>query len=400
MQSKEIIEFLKRTDAKDFISRYRNTHPDEVLLRMNTLTPQERRALATLIKIYPKAEDKIPEFLKSYPALTEKAYEQSSSEALAQYKASLMQGKSLLNLSGGLGIDDIAFSQKFENIISLDVDEEIHEMAAFNIQQLGLNNIQRIHYDSEAFEIPLVDVIYVDPDRRVHNKRSFHLEDATPDIIRGHTHWLKKATHVFIKLSPMADLTEIKRNLKGICEIHVISLENEVKEVLVKLGQTANHPPKTYAVILSGVHIYTFEEGKEHEVKEAVNGIRIFAEAAAALIKANLDREDFARLGFKRCGPHAAFYEGSNLSEILPGRAFEISAQFEFSGQKFKDYLKEHRIEKAHVKKRDFPMEPDEIKSKYHLKDGGDDYFFFYMNDQKKKMMVHGRKPVQKISLF
>jgi hypothetical protein len=45
-------------------------------------------------------------------------------------------------------------------------------------------------------------------------------------------------------------------------------------------------------------------------------------------------------------------------------------------------------------------MEPDEIKSKYHLKDGGDDYFFFYMNDQKKKMMVHGRKPVQKISLF
>jgi hypothetical protein len=198
----------------------------------------------------------------------------------------------------------------------------------------------------------------------------------------------------------MADLTEIKRNLKGICEIHVISLENEVKEVLVKLGQTANHPPKTYAVILSGVHIYTFEEGKEHEVKEAVNGIRIFAEAAAALIKANLDREDFARLGFKRCGPHAAFYEGSNLSEILPGRAFEISAQFEFSGQKFKDYLKEHRIEKAHVKKRDFPMEPDEIKSKYHLKDGGDDYFFFYMNDQKKKMMVHGRKPVQKISLF
>lgn len=401
MQSKEIIEFLKRTDASDLISANVKASAESILYGLKSLKSEEKRALLTLINIYRKAEEKLPEFIKSYPALTEKAYEQSSSEVLAKYKASLVQGKIMYNLSGGIGIDDLAFCQKFNQVFSIDSDRDVHDMANFNLQRLPVSNIIRIHGDASAIDIPPVDLIYVDPDRRVQNKRSFHLDDATPDIVGGHVRWLELAPTVLIKLSPMADLTEIRRVLSDISEIHVISLDNEVKEVLVKLSRNVVHPTKIYAVILTQNQVYTYPN--DYEYNPVINSPftdSIFVESAAALIKSDLDKSYFGALDFKRCGPHAAFYIGKQTPKWILGRAFRLIHLEEFTGQKFSAYLKSRRIEKAHVKKRDFPMESEEIKKKYKLKDGGEDYFFFYTSEHGKKEFVHARKPIERISLF
>lgn len=401
MQSKEIIEFLKRADSVELISQNLNAGSDEILLRMKQLNPEERRSLAALVKIYRKAEEKLPVFIKSYPALTDKTYEQASSEAMAAFKAGLMQGKRMVNLSGGLGIDDLYFNERFEEVISIDSDSDVHNLAMYNLSLFTDKNIRRICTDAESFDIPEADVIYVDPDRRTGLTRTFLIQDASPDVLKYYLQWLQKAPAIFIKLSPMTDLTEIMRSFDHLSEIHVVALQNEVKEILVKLEHSYKEEPVVYAHIVNAKQSFSYKSGAVLDnIYVAVSNASVFVEAAAALIKANLDLECMGQFGLKRVGSGAAFYEGNPVGGMIPGRVFVPVYKSEFSGQIFSQYLKDYRIERAHVKKRDFPMESEEIKKKYKLKDGGEDYFFFFTNHQRQKVFVHCRKPEVNSSLI
>src|SRR5688572_28699960 len=125
MNIKEYKDSLLNFDLKSFLEKY--TEKD--IFRLSDLYPELYKLLAEQLKLYPRAKEKLPVFTSNYCYLTTKSYEQSSSESLAKYKAGLFSGEVLIDLSGGLGVDDWAFSRSFKNVISVDNDAELNELA-------------------------------------------------------------------------------------------------------------------------------------------------------------------------------------------------------------------------------------------------------------------------------
>lgn len=401
MQSTDIIKFLKSPQSDELISKYWNIVPEELVLREKALKSEERRILASLLAIYKKAQEKLPEYVIKHAVLTEKSYEQATSHSVATFRASLISVNQLLNLSGGIGADDVALSKSCQQITSIDSDLDVHQMAVYNNSLFNINNVMRVHALAQEFikSCSNYDAIYVDPDRRSTKIRTLLLEEASPNIVALQEELLAISKDVYVKLSPLTDLTEIKNKLTFCHSIWVISVENEVKEVLVRLSQNSQDKISTSAVIIHNAHPFIVSD-EEIKMEESESDISLFVEPAAALIKSGLADSFFENNGFEKVGPHSAFYIGKAKQQLLPGRAFAIVNQMQYKPKLLNQYFKDNNIIYGHFKKRDFPLDVAALKKKHKLKDGGENYFFFFTDSNKLLQMVHARKPVTRHSLF
>ena len=144
----------------------------------------------------------------------------------------------VLDLTGGLGVDSWAFSQVAERVVYFERDAELAAAAERNFARLGADNIEvRCETVTPDTKLPEADLIYADPARRdAAGRKVFLLEDCTPDILTLLPMLLQKAPAVLLKLSPMADLTMLTERLgPALLEIHVVELDGEVKELLCLL---------------------------------------------------------------------------------------------------------------------------------------------------------------------
>ena len=179
-----------------------------------------------------KIKLKIPLFFSTddilYPI--QLSLEQSSSQSTAYYKSTLCEGNTLVDLTGGFGIDCYFMAENFSQVTYVERDAELCELARHNFKALGRKNIDVIHADSEKHlaQMEKVDWIYIDPARRSESgKKVFFLSDCDPDVSALAPLLLEKADKVMIKLSPMLDITATVSELPTTAEIHIISVENE-----------------------------------------------------------------------------------------------------------------------------------------------------------------------------
>ena len=146
--------------------------------------------------------------------------------------------RTILDLTGGLGVDSWALSQVAERVVYFERNEDLAAAAGRNFQRLGAGNIEvRCETVTPQTELPEADLIYADPARRdAAGRKVFLLEDCTPDILTLLPMLLKKAPAVLLKLSPMADLAMLSERLgPALHEIHVVECDGEVKEILCLL---------------------------------------------------------------------------------------------------------------------------------------------------------------------
>ena len=162
----------------------------------------------------------------------------------------------VLDLTGGLGVDSWAFAQVAERVVYFERNEELAAAAGRNFQRLGAGNIDvRCKTVTPQTELPEADLIYADPARRdAAGRKVFLLEDCTPDILTLLPMLLRKAPAVLVKLSPMADLAMLADRLgPALREIHVVECDGEVKELLCLLLRDNNTPePDIVVARLSG----------------------------------------------------------------------------------------------------------------------------------------------------
>ena len=162
----------------------------------------------------------------------------------------------ILDLTGGLGVDSWAFAQVAERVVYFERNEELAAAAGRNFQRLGAGNIDvRCETVTPQTELPEADLIYADPARRdAAGRKVFLLEDCTPDILTLLPMLLKKAPAVLVKLSPMADLAMLAERLgPALREIHVVECDGEVKELLCLLLRDNSSPePEIVIARLSG----------------------------------------------------------------------------------------------------------------------------------------------------
>ena len=166
--------------------------------------------------------------------------EQCSSEITARYKASLLQGESLTDLTAGFGIDCSFLADGFKSATYVERQKELCEIAAHNFPILNLNHITVRNEDGVAYlqTMSPVDCIFLDPARRnEHGGKTVAISDCEPDVAELEELLLSKANRVMVKLSPMLDLSLALKELRHTQEVHILSVNNECKELLLLLGQ-------------------------------------------------------------------------------------------------------------------------------------------------------------------
>jgi hypothetical protein len=225
-------------EVQQFISDHLDDDLSKLILKGSPFKEVTVQELAIQIHGLQKAKTKLPAWYEAEGIIFPPNInlEQTSSEITAKHKASLIEGKSLIDVTGGLGIDAFYFSQNFLEVLHLELDPELSEIAAHNFKKLGKDNIKTISGDGIEFLRNTdcnFDCIFLDPARRDdHGGKVFLLEHCTPDVTENLELFFTKSDNILIKTSPLLDITAGIKELSNLAEVHIVSVNNEVKELL------------------------------------------------------------------------------------------------------------------------------------------------------------------------
>ncbi|TNE80588.1 MAG: hypothetical protein EP332_07055 [Bacteroidetes bacterium] len=380
--------------AKDFLYTNINADPTALAFKSAGKFSFDVKPLIELIRIYQRSEKKLPVWTSHQALFTRKAYEQCSSEAAAVYKAKQMKGRRLLNLSGGIGVDDWALAQSFDEVVSVELDEEVHALATYNLTLLGATNVQRVCSSAEAFlanyQGETFDWIYLDPDRRPEASKVAGLEESMPSVPQLWPSLRQWGKAIWVKASPLIGIPETLQLILHFNEVQVMGIGGEVKEVNL-IYKPDNGRVVYKAMELEPEMVYTGDEVVDGQAALA-KPENYFYEAHAGLIKAGLCKNYNAHFALASLIPSGAFATSAEVMEDYFGRAFQVIEQGIYKKKSFDQYLKSKNIKKANLNKRHFPESVEQLRKKHKLSDGGSDYFFFYSDAQKSTRFIHGMK--------
>ena len=392
--------------------------------------------------------------------------EQCSSESTALYKAELaarllglpasssgteMKAENeieFVDLTGGFGVDFSYIAARL-GVKSMYVERQAHlcEAAKENFERLGLKNaivkngdgIEVLHSflpkkDDAAsaddslgitYDQPLsllktklgLKLIFMDPARRDDaGNKVVSLKDCTPDVTVLQEEMLSKADYVIIKLSPMLDWHRAVSELSHVREVHIISVNNECKELLLVLS--ARNMGDMEASSADGVGGTEEAEGTDGAVKYAgklrmycVNDAQSFVcdesdmetssvkiapstleemqylyEPNASLMKAGCFSVLSERYGARMLSKNSHLFVSQAPIEAFPGRSFRIIAVSSFNKKELKRHLS--GITKANIATRNFPLSVAELRKRLKLKDGGETYIFATTRSDESHVLV------------
>ena len=343
-----------------------------------------------------KVKSKVPLFYATedflYPA--QLSLEQASSETTACYKATICNGNTLVDLTGGFGVDCYFMSCQFNQTVYVERYEKLCGLAIHNFKILKGNNIRVVHSESEKYllEMGHADWIFIDPARRSSaGKKVVLLSDCEPDIGEIYPQLLEKASRILIKLSPMMDISAAIRDLPNAYEIHIISIENECKEVLFILNQSIRNDIQVKTINFrknkeNQTFDYYLNEETTADVSMATLVEKYLYEPNASIMKSGAFRKSGNRFKIHKLHKNTHLYTSDELIRDFPGRIFEVKSQWGNSKKELKELG--IKIPKANVSIRNYPIPVDELCKKLKIKDGGDTYLFACtINDDRKVIL-------------
>jgi len=342
-----------------------------------------------------KAKDKLPLWHQTkgiyYPPSLN--LEQTSSVTTALYKSDIISGDTLVDLTGGFGIDDYYFSKKVKRVIHCELNTELSKIASHNFQVLDTNTIETHIGDGLKVldTLDTVDWIYIDPSRRHDSKgKVFFLEDCLPDVPANLDLLFSKSNHILIKTSPLLDIHSGLKSLRFVKEIHVVAVNNEVKELLwiLENGNKNDTLIKTINILRDHAQIFNFLLKEENNTAPELSIPKKYIyEPNAAIMKAGGFQSISKTYRLEKLHQHSHLYT-SNQKMEFPGRSFEILSVLPYQ----KQILKKEKFVKANITTRNFPITVSEIRKKFKIKDGGDIYLFFTTNCTNEKTVLVCKK--------
>lgn len=368
--------------TKDFIREHANADVRQLALQATRYPMVDMRVAATQIEGRRLALAKLPTWARTddivYPVRL--SMEQCSSELTARYKASLVGGERFADLTGGFGIDCSYMADRFSATTYIERNEELCRIARHNFALLG-KDIRVIHADSEEALATLTqhDWIFVDPARRdTAGRKVAALSDCEPDVCRLEKVLLEKAKRVMIKCSPMLDIAQALRELHSVSEVHVVSVNNECKELLFILESPAPSEPIVHAVNFSNGDTQTFTYRAAEEATAQctyTNTVRRYLyEPNSSLMKAGCFRLPATYWNLEKLHRNSHLYTSDILHSDFPGRIFEVKSTDGFSKNELKRLTAE--MKNANIAVRNFPERPEVLRKRLKLADGGDNYLF------------------------
>jgi 16S rRNA G966 N2-methylase RsmD len=384
---------ILHADVQAFITANLTKDIPTLLFQKSPFLKVSTQELAGQIEAKLKSRKKLPTWFSSenmYYA-NKLNISQTSSEQTAAYKSSIVNGDSLADITAGFGVDIRAFGQKLKRVYHVEKNPILAKIAKSNFDAMGIRNIDFISGDGIEFLTKTAqkfDWIYVDPSRRTNAKEKvYFLSDCEPDVTKHLDLLLSKSNNILIKTGPLLDLTIGTRQLTHVKEIHIVALENEVKEVLWLLEYGFNKEPKIKVVNLINNQSVIFEFLLSEE-KAAIPAFsqphNYLYEPNAALLKSGAFKLISSRFNVHKIHTHSHLYT-SEIPKEFPGRRFKIKSVFEYN----KKDLKKLSLTKANITTRNFPYSVATLRKKHKLKDGGTDYLFFTKNLEDKLIFIH-----------
>lgn len=388
-----------------FIDSHRGDDVRTLALQAKKYPAVDMAEAVVQIAGYQIAEKKVPLWAQTagirYPQHL--SMEQCSSEVTARYKASLVSGDTLTDLTAGWGVDCSFLARNFRCADYVERQETLCRIAAHNFPLLGLPHV-RIHC-ADAVEylqsMEPVDCLFLDPARRdSHGGKTVAIAECEPDVCRLEPLLVEKGKTVMIKLSPMLDMASALRDLQYVRRIHVVSVNNECKELIILLRKAPDEEETAAGeviisceqVVNNSVHQhfqFTFSEEKSAGCPLAESVGNYLYEPGAALLKAGPYRLLATRYGVEKLHPNSHLYTSSGLVDF-PGRRFRVTAVSGFGKKDLKVLLE--RVEKANLTVRNFPSSVAELRKKLKLKEGGDTYLFATTLASGEKVLIRGEK--------
>ena len=371
----------------------------------------------TTLEVRRKLRDKVPEWY-AVPALCyplRLSGEQCSSSETARYKASvamqavalhssraesglfaqtefnpeLKPGEnrpfrtgSIADLTGGLGVDSWAFAQVFGQVLYNEMRPELASAASANFRKLGVDNISVRNRELRPDQVADVlagfnpDIIFLDPARRSEDGRKvFRLEDCQPAVLQLLPELLSACPLLLMKLSPMADISLVCRQLSCVREVHVVAAEGECKELLLLLERGYVGPWTTFVVEDDAVMALNPVDQVQGLIGPGIYTGKILFEPGKALLKAGAF-ELPCHYGLEKLGRHTHLYVGESVPEELKpfGKVFRILEMLPLNKASFKEIGK--RYPQAEVTARNIPLTSEALKAKLKVRSGGSVHIF------------------------
>lgn len=371
--------------------------------------------------------------------------EQCSSESTALYKAELaarllglpasssgteMKAENeieFVDLTGGFGVDFSYIAARL-GLKSMYVERQAHlcEAAKENFGRLGLKNavvkngdgIEILHsfhpkkkdaasaddslgitYDQPRSLLKTnlgLKIIFIDPARRDDaGNKVVSLKDCTPDVTVLQEEMLSKADYVIIKLSPMLDWHRAISELSHVREVHIISVNNECKELLLVLSaRNMGENLRIYCINDAQSFVCDEMDMESSSVKIAPSTLEemlYLYEPNASLMKAGCFGVLSERYDARMLSKNSHLFVSQAPIEAFPGRSFRIIAVSSFNKKELKRHLS--GITKANIATRNFPLSVAELRKRLKLKDGGETYIFATtLSDESHVLMITEKK--------
>lgn len=384
------INTILTDDVQDFIQKNLDKNHADLALKKNPFPFIDYPTLINQIISKKKAKDKLPTWFSTkniiYP--TKISIEQTSSEITAKYKASLLNGEKLIDLTGGFGIDDYFFAQKFSEVFHCEISNELSSIVSHNYSVLNQQNINCLQGDS--FEIlkqldMRFDWIYIDPSRRSDIKgKVFLLNDCLPNVPELLDDYFKFTNNILIKTAPILDITSGLNELKFVKKIHIVAIRNEIKELLWEIEKDYSNDITISSVNIENEIIHKLETiyRKEYIASYSLPKKYLYEPNSSIMKSGNMDFIS-SSFGLDKLHQHSHLFTSDEILDFQ-GRSFHIDEVIPFQ----KEFMKAHQNKKMNCTTRNFPLSVEEIKKKFKIKDGGTIFAFFTININNEKIVL------------
>lgn len=337
--------------------------------------------------------------------------EQCSSEQTAKYKKRVLdrvlssvldqswpRNAHFIDITGGFGVDFSYLAQGFAEATYVERQEHLCEIARNNFPLLGLPHANVICKELDSpLQLPSLraalqeTIVFIDPARRDTNgNRTYAIGDCTPNILDFIGELLKETAVVMVKLSPMLDWHQTVEDINrasgsgnAVREVHIVSTQNECKELLLVLSERYESELEVYCVNDDEVFVFT-PSGANTPFSESRNAEKLFV-PNASVMKAGCFPEIETRFGIRQIGKNSHLFIGSEDIVGFPGRAFNILCITTMNKKELKNALA--GIDRANITTRNFPLSPEQLRKRLKIKDGGDVYLFATTTDEEEHVI-------------
>lgn len=351
--------------------------------------------------------------------------EQCSSEATGSYKKELLnnilkrQGNRSserristqnpdyitgADLTGGMGVDSYFLSQICASFHYFERNEELCKATEYNFEKLGAYNIEVHNIEIDGNNIPQLPgapygFIFIDPARRSKTDKAskvISLKDYEPNLIELKEELFKQAPIIVAKVSPMADIKLNLNLLPETEEIHIVSVDNECKELLFVFNRNKkNGEPKIVAANISTKKSpnvapeyieFLFTEEEESKVTYAKELGNYLYEPNKSILKSGAFKLVSERYGIAKLAQSTHLYTSDALIEEFPGKIYLVEECIPFSKKTIKEVASKYP--KADLTARNFPLDTNAVKKLSGIKDGGEKHIFATTLNSCEKIII------------